>query len=123
MVIRHEDAPTFQQGGVTARGYAAPSRGARDLSLWRLQLVPGERSPEHVLSREEVFLCTEGSACATLDGVDARVGPRDCLVVPAGTSFVLTAGPAGFGAVCAMPAGATATILPAGTTVTPPWAA
>jgi quercetin dioxygenase-like cupin family protein len=123
MIIRHDDAPTFRQGGVTARGYAAPSRGSRDLSVWRLRLEPGERSPEHVLSHEEVFLCTEGSAEATLDGAPATVEPRDCLVVPAGAAFVLAAGEQGFAAVCAMPAGGTATIAGAQEPITPPWAA
>ena len=123
MIISSATAPTFEQGGVTAVGYASPSRGARDLSLWRLSLVAGEASPPHSLSREEVFLALDGSAVATIAGAEHRLSSGDCLVVPAGEPFVLVAGDAGLEAVCAMAAGGEATLLPDGPTITPPWAA
>jgi mannose-6-phosphate isomerase-like protein (cupin superfamily) len=123
MIISSESAPTFERGGVTAVGYASPSRGARDLSVWRLSLAPGEASPPHSLSREEVFLALEGSAVATIAGVEHRLGARDCLVVPADEAFVLVAGESGLEAVCAMAAGGEATLLPDGPTFAPPWAA
>lgn len=123
MIISSDDAQTFDQGGVTAVGYAAPSRGARELSLWRLSLAPGETSPVHALSREEVFLALDGSAVATIDGTDHPFGGGDCLVVPVDTPFALAAGSRGLEAVCAMAAGGQATMLPDGPTVTPPWAA
>jgi gentisate 1,2-dioxygenase len=123
MIITSETAPRFQQGGVTAVGYAAPSRGATELSVWRLSLVPGERTPPHAVSHEEVFLVLEGSAVATIDDVEHAFGAGDCLVVPPWSSFALVAGDTGLEAVCAMTAGATATILPDGPTITPPWAA
>lgn len=122
MIIYSEDAPTFAQGGTTATGYASPSRGARSLSLWRIALAPGESSPPHTLSNEEVFLALEGSATALIDGVEETVGAGDCLIVPPDTPFTLRAGPGGFGAVCAMAAGGQATIIPDGPTITPPWA-
>jgi quercetin dioxygenase-like cupin family protein len=123
MIIRHDDAPRFEQGGTTVLGYAAPSRGAADLSLWRMTLAAGESSPVHVLSRQEIFLALEGGATASLDGSESRLAPGDCLLVPPGRRFVLTAGDAGFGAVCAMATGGTATIEPDGPTVVPPWTA
>ena len=123
MIISSADAPTFRQDGVTAIGYASPSRGARDLSLWRLSLAPGESSPPHSLSREEVFLALAGSAVATIDGIPHAFAAGDCLVVPVGSRFILVAGEEGLDAVCAMAAGGKATLLPDGPTISPPWAA
>jgi mannose-6-phosphate isomerase-like protein (cupin superfamily) len=123
MIISSQDAPVFRQAGVTAVGYASPSRGASDLSLWRLSLAPGEASPPHSLSREEVFLALGGEAVATIDGAEHSFGAGDCLVVAAGKPFVLSAGDAGLDAVCAMAAGGKATLLPDGPTISPPWAA
>jgi mannose-6-phosphate isomerase-like protein (cupin superfamily) len=123
MIITADDAPTFSQDGTTAVGYASPSRGAADLSVWRIRLDPGAGTPGHVLSREEVFLALEGDAVATLGDAEHPLAAGDCLVVPPGVPFSIAAGPAGFGAVCAMAAGGEATILPDGPTLTPPWAA
>jgi mannose-6-phosphate isomerase-like protein (cupin superfamily) len=123
MIISSHDAPVFRQDGVTAVGYASPSRGASDLSLWRLALAPGEASPPHSLSREEVFLALAGSAVATIAGIAHPFAGGDCLVVPVGEAFVLTAGDEGLDAVCAMAAGGQATLLPDGPTISPPWAA
>ncbi len=123
MIISSEDAPIFRQDGVTAVGYASPSRGATDLSLWRLSLAPGETSPPHSLSREEVFLALAGSAVATIDGSAHPLAAGDCLVVPVDRPFILGAGAEGLDAVCAMAAGGKATLLPDGPTISPPWAA
>ena len=46
-VIRCSDAPVFDAGGTTVTAYAAPSRGASELSLWRLELAAGSVSPLH----------------------------------------------------------------------------
>lgn len=86
-------------------------------------LDPGAASPEHALSREEVFFALRGGATASIDGTDHEFGAGDCLVVPPGRSFRIVAGDAGFEAVCAMPADGTAELLPDGPTITPPWAA
>ncbi|WP_320671758.1 cupin domain-containing protein [Patulibacter defluvii] len=123
MILRAADAPTFRADGTTATGYAAPSRGSRDLSLWRVALAPGAASPAHQLSREEVFLALRGSAVVELDGRAETLTAGDCLLVPAGRPFALVAGDDGFEAVCAMAAGGQATILPDGPTIVPPWAA
>ncbi|MEA2312578.1 MAG: hypothetical protein QOE28_2546 [Solirubrobacteraceae bacterium] len=122
MIIHLHDAPTFTAGGTTATGYASPSRGAHSLSMWRIALDPGEASPPHTLSHEEVFLALDGSATACVDGLDEPVGAGDCLIVPPSTAFILRAGADGFAAVCAAPAGTRATILPDGPTIAPPWA-
>jgi quercetin dioxygenase-like cupin family protein len=123
MLISSHDAPTFQHDGVSAVGYASPSRGASELSVWRLSLVAGDTSPTHTLSREEVFVALGGSAVATIDGTTHELAAGDCLVVPTDAAFTLVAGDDGLDALCAMAAGGQATILPDGPTMTPPWAA
>ena len=55
-IINRTDAPTFDAGGTAVTAYAAPSRGAAEVSLWRLELAPGSTSPLHHMDREEVFL-------------------------------------------------------------------
>src|SRR4051812_47136198 len=122
MIIRFDDAPRFTAGGTTATGYASPSRGAQSLSVWRIALAAGECSPPHTLTHEEVFLALEGSATATIEGIDESVRAGDGLIVPPAVSFTLCAGADGFGAVCAMRAGGQATLMPDGPTITPPWA-
>src|SRR3954463_9510745 len=84
MIILCEDAPTFSQGGTVATGYASPSRGARDVSLWRLALAPEETSPPHTLSHEEVFLALDGSGTATLDGAEEAFAAGGLPLLPAG---------------------------------------
>jgi quercetin dioxygenase-like cupin family protein len=102
MIISAASAPTFTQGGTTAVGYASPSRGAADLSLWRIRLDPGAASPFHALSREEVFLVLDGDAVATLDGAEHPLAPGDCLVVPPGVPFAIAVGGGGFAEVFAI---------------------
>jgi mannose-6-phosphate isomerase-like protein (cupin superfamily) len=122
MLITSANAPRFEQDGTTAVGYASPSRGTHDLSLWRVAVAAGHSSPPHSLSHEEVFLAVAGSATATLGERRVEFTAGDCLVVPPGVAFTLTAGDQGVEAVCAMAAAGQATILPDGPTLTPPWA-
>ena len=122
-LITQQTAPPFAAGGTTITGYAAPSRGARSVSLWRIELAPGSSSPLHQMDVEEVFLGLEGSAVAEVGGQETTVTAGDCLILPAATPFVLTAAHDGpFRAVACMPAGGQATLLPDGETFVPPWA-
>ncbi len=121
--ITSQDAPSFTLEGATIVGLAAPSRGSRELSAWRLTLAAGAPGAPHTVDREEVFVAIAGSARATLDGVDHVVRGGDALVVPAGTELRLAnphAEP--FDAVVAFPAGGRAA-LPGGEPFVPPWAA
>ena len=66
LITRHA-APPFVVGGTTITGYAAPSRGATEVSLWRIELSPGSSSPLHQMDVEEVFLVVDGEAVAVVD--------------------------------------------------------
>ena len=123
-LIRSTDAPVFEAGGTSVTGYAAPSRGAAETSLWRLRLAPGSETPRHVLDREEVFLVSAGRMVAVTDAGEHVAGPGDCLIVPAGTAFSLRVpGAEPVRATACLAAGGQATVLPDGPTFAPPWAA
>jgi quercetin dioxygenase-like cupin family protein len=120
-VISSSSAPTFREGGTFVTGLAAPSRGSREVSAWRLRLDPGAASPEHTLSHEEVFVALSGHAVATLDGVRHAVGPGDALVAAPGVPFVIAnEADAPFEAVACMRCGGLATV--GEQSFAPPWA-
>lgn len=122
LITRHA-APPFAVGGTTITGYASPSRGATEVSLWRIELSPGSSSPLHQMDVEEVFLVVDGEAVAVVEETRSTIASGDCLIVPARTPFTLTAGDKGpFLAVACMTAGGQATMLPDGATFVPPWA-
>jgi len=122
-IIQHEQAPVFAAGDTSVIGYAAPSRGAAQVSLWRLDLAPGSTSPLHYMDCEEVFLGLQGTVLATVDGCERELGAGDCLIVPAGTPFTFQVqGPDPFAAVACIPAGGEATLVDSGVTFAPPWA-
>jgi len=122
-LIKRTDAPMFDADGTTVRGYAAPSRGAAEVSLWQIELAPGSTSPLHHMDREEVFLALEGHAVAAIEDREHALGAGDCLILPAGTDFTLhVPGDRPFRALACVPAGAQATLVPDGATFLPPWA-
>ena len=122
-VIRNSDAPVFDAGGTTVTAYAAPSRGASELSLWRLELAAGSVSPLHQMDREEVFLGLEGCVTVVVGGQEQVIGAGDCLVLPARTPFSFhVRDDAPFRAVACLPVGSIATMVPDVTTFVPPWA-
>lgn len=120
-VIRSSTAPRFNLPGLDVTGLAAPSRGARETSVWRLVLAPGTPGTLHTVDREEVFVALAGRAVATLGGAEHELTAGDALVVPAGAPFALAnPGPEPFEAVAALPVGGRAA-LPAGAPFAPPW--
>jgi quercetin dioxygenase-like cupin family protein len=122
-LIKHDDAPVFDIPGATFTGYAAPSRGAAQVSMWFVELAGGSESALHAMDCEEVFVALDGRAVATVDGAEHAVEAGDCLILPAGSAFSFAV-PEGqrFRAIAGMRAGGRATMIPDGTTVSPPWA-
>src|SRR3954451_1370314 len=116
-LITRTDAPTFDAGGTAVVGYAAPSRGAAEVSLWQIELAPGSTSPRHHMDREEIFLGLDAHAVAEVDGTERSLGAGDCLILPAGSDFTLhVPGQRPFRAMACMPAGAQATMAADGAT-------
>jgi mannose-6-phosphate isomerase-like protein (cupin superfamily) len=119
-VISHDDAPVFDIPGATFTGYAAPSRGASQVSLWAVSLAAGSVSAPHHMDCEELFFGQSGTAVAVVDGVEHPVGPGDCIVMAPGAEFSFRVGPdEPFRAVAVMRAGGRAVMD--GETFAPPW--
>jgi quercetin dioxygenase-like cupin family protein len=101
---------------------ASPSLGAsQGLSLWRVEMEPGQRGPVHVFDSEQVWHLLDGHAEITLDGAAVPLAVGDSLVLPAGAVRQVTAAGAVTFLVCGH-ATAIATVVgedaPRGT---PPW--
>ena len=83
------DAPTFTHAGITFRPLAVPSRGSREVAVWRTELPPGATSEPHSMSREEVFVVVQGRISGEVDGQPLEAGTGDAVIVPAGALLVL----------------------------------
>ena len=119
-LITAGEAPVFDAGRNVIIGLAAPSRGAQDVSVWRVRFAANEPSPVHALTREETFVVLSGRVTVRFDGHEETGAAGDALIVPAGERFslVATGGPAE--ALCVLPVGGQAIVD--GATFTPPWA-
>jgi mannose-6-phosphate isomerase-like protein (cupin superfamily) len=121
-VITSADAPTFDLPGVRFTGLAAPSRGATENSVWTITVEPGAPGVPHSVTREEIFVATEGAGEIRIGDTTLALSPGDAAVVPADTEFALSnphAEP--FRAVVVLPVGGQA--VTAEGQFTPPWAA
>jgi quercetin dioxygenase-like cupin family protein len=122
-LIKHRDAPVFDTPGAIVTAYAAPSRGASEVSMWSLELAPGSISPLHRMDCEEVFFGLDGHVIATVGGAEHRIGAGDCLVLPPETPFTFRVPEdQPFRGIACMRAGGRATMVPDGPTFAPPWA-
>ena len=121
-VITSADAPTFEVPGVRFTGLAAPSRGASENSVWTITVEPGTPGAPHSVTREEIFVATEGAGEIRIGAETIALRPGDAAVVPPHTEFALAnphAEP--FRAVVVLPVGGQA--VTADGAFTPPWAA
>jgi quercetin dioxygenase-like cupin family protein len=110
-VIRGSDAPEFGEGGTLITGYGSPTRGSQSVAAWRVALEPGAGSPEHTLTRDEVFIVLSGEATFDVQGRRHQVRQGDAICVPPDVAFSLrNAGSDRFTAICAMAAGGRARI-------------
>ncbi|MCC6998358.1 MAG: cupin domain-containing protein [Deltaproteobacteria bacterium] len=121
-IIRSATAPRFALPGLAVTGLAAPSRGARESSVWRLALAAGAPGAPHSVDREEIFVALSGRAIATLAGESHELAAGDALIVPAGETFALSnPGPEPFEAIALAPCGVRARMAGGGEAFCPPW--
>jgi mannose-6-phosphate isomerase-like protein (cupin superfamily) len=121
-VLAAPTAPTHEVGGTRFTSLATPSRGATDICVWKVEILPGTPATPHSLTREEVFVVLEGTASALIAGQASQAQAGDAIVVPAGAEFELAnAGSEPLRLLCCLPVGGQA-CLPDGATFTPPWA-
>lgn len=120
--IPAETAPRFENDHASFVGLAAPSRGSKENSAWRLTIKPGVDAPPHALDREEIFIALSGSMNVTMDGETFAVTAGDALIVPAHQQFAM-ANPseAPFEAIVVLPVGGRG-LIPGQPPVIAPWA-
>ena len=101
---------------------ASPSLNGSCLAVWRLEMAPGARGPQHEVDREQVLVVTSGELAVTVAGTELRLGPGDALTLPSATERqVVNVGVAvASGVVSSLP-GAQATVAD-GDPVPIPWA-
>src|SRR5260221_6089062 len=87
--IAPAEAVIFNLPGIEFAGLAAPSRGARETSAWRLRIEPGTPATPHRLTREEVIVATAGRARATIAGREHDLVAGGAGMGSAGTPFAL----------------------------------
>jgi mannose-6-phosphate isomerase-like protein (cupin superfamily) len=122
-VLRAPETHTHDIPGARFTTLASPSRGSAETSVWRVELLPGAEAVPHRVTREEIFVALEGSAIATLAGVDQHVHAGDTLVLPPETEFALApTGGEPFRALVCLPVGGQA-VIAGSSPFTPPWAA
>jgi mannose-6-phosphate isomerase-like protein (cupin superfamily) len=110
-VIRRSQAPEFGEGGTLITGYGSPTRGSQSVAAWQVALDPGAGSPEHTLTRDEVFIVLSGEATFEVEGRCHQIGRGDAICVPPDVAFRLSnAGSERFTAICCMAAGGQARI-------------
>ncbi len=119
-ILRFDDAPEFELSSVHVRGLAAPSRGATETLMYRIDVAPGQQLPNHTHDHEEVFYVLSGSLTAVLDGEEYPVAEGDTVMIPAGVEHWSFAGEVGAALLIAMPSG-TVMIRSDGERVEPPW--
>jgi mannose-6-phosphate isomerase-like protein (cupin superfamily) len=110
-VIRSSEAPRFGEGGTLITGYGSPTRGSQSVAAWQVALEPGAGSPEHTLTRDEVFIVLGGEATFEIEERRHQIGRGDAICVPPDVAFRLSnAGQERFTAICCMAAGGQARI-------------
>lgn len=125
-VIRRADAPIFTlpEGGVTFTGLAAPSRGSKEISAWRVAWSARQDGNPHFLDHEEVFILLAGRAVFSVGDDEFEAAAGDAVVVPAHTRLsVANPFDEPVEAIAIVPAGTQGRMSADGDAFTPPWAA
>jgi quercetin dioxygenase-like cupin family protein len=122
-IVRGTEAPTFNVPGFNFIGQTSPTRGATEISTWRIEALAGAVSGSHQLDREEVFLVLEGNLTFNINGENFEAGAGDAVSVPAQTPLQLSnlSEKSAFLIAC-LPVGAKATMSDGTEIGTPPWA-
>ena len=119
-IERSADHPTFDLGGNTITSYAAPSRGADEAALFRIDLPAGGGLPRHHHDHLDVFVVERGGGALHLGDETLEVEVGDSAVVPTGEWHHFVAGPDGAAIVVTMLSG-TKLIREDGSEIVPPW--
>src|SRR5262245_16419734 len=120
-IVRGNEAPEFSLPGAVVIGLAAHSRGASEVTTYRVRLDPLAAMPPHRHDHEEVFTVIAGGVTTVLDGRELPTEPGDTVIVPAGTEHYVVAGDVAADVIAAVPTG-TVFITPDGEERVVDWA-
>lgn len=71
---------------------ASPTQGpSRLLSMWKVEMRPGQRGPRHAFDSEQIWHVLDGHAEIVTGGGLVRLGPGDAVVLAAGAERQITA--------------------------------
>lgn len=120
-VERADEHPTFELGGSTVTSLAAPSRGAEEAALFRIEVPAGGGLPAHHHDHLDVFAVEAGGGTFHIDDAAFELVAGDSVVVPVGAVHYLEAGDAGATIVVTMLAGTKLVRADDGSEIVPPW--
>jgi quercetin dioxygenase-like cupin family protein len=84
-IVTGVSAPVHEFDGTEFHSLAVPSRGTKELAVWRAVMPPGKVGAEHSLSREEVLVVVRGNLSGAIGGEEVAAGPGDAVIFPAHT--------------------------------------
>ena len=119
-VERADEHPSFELGGNKVTSFAAPSRGADEAALFRIDLPPGGAVPRHHHDHLDVFAVQRGHVRVQISDVETEVLEGDSVVIPSGEWHMFVAGDSGASLLVTM-LGGTKMIREDGSIVVPPW--
>jgi quercetin dioxygenase-like cupin family protein len=122
-VEQADEHPIFDIGGNTVTSFAAPSRGALEAALFRIDLPAGGGLPPHRHDHYDVFAVTRGGGAFHLEGDVRDLTVDDSAVVPPGSLHWFEAGAEGAAIVVTMLPGTKMIREDDGTETVPPWVA
>jgi quercetin dioxygenase-like cupin family protein len=120
-VERAADHPTFELGGNTVTSLAAPSRGAHEAALFRIDVPPRGGLPAHHHDHLDVFTVEAGGGEFHIDDETFDLTAGDSAVVPTGAVHYLVAGADGATIVVTMLANTKLIREDDGSVTVPPW--
>ncbi|MDH2427680.1 cupin domain-containing protein [Sphaerisporangium sp. TRM90804] len=105
-VIRHQQNRRTETPNAVMTTLASPTQGGATLSVWGVDMRPGQAGPPHAFDVDQVWTVLSGGATVELGGETFTVGPGDTVVMPADARRRLRSDPqTGLGAIVAAPAG------------------
>ena len=119
-VEQSADHPTYTLGTTTITSFAAPSRGADEVVLYRADLPANGGLPPHHHDHMDVFTVVAGGGVFHIDDEAFDLVVGDSVMVPIGALHYLEAGPEGASIVVTMLAG-TKLVRADGSETVPAW--